>query len=152
MSALDTPTLFDVLFEQPLDGVASPVRECGGSRTCCIVIDALDECATADDARNYMLAVIKAKFQRLPPWLHLVVTTRPETDIKQQLRRFRPHVLQAVDARNYGDVEIFLREKLPPLLAHPSPARHPPASPRPSRAPSFLAQLAPLARWRCARR
>jgi len=105
VDALGTTELFDLLLVQPLRTIRME---------CCkmLVIDALDE--AEHDKKNELLHLIKTDFSRLPKWLKVLVTGRPEVPITESLRTLRPTEL---DAEGYAedcelDVEIFLRHVL----------------------------------------
>ena len=50
-----------------------------------LLIDALDEAREADGTRNRLLELVADRFAELPPWVGLVVTSRPERDIRAKL-------------------------------------------------------------------
>lgn len=74
----DAAELFDYLLANPLRSVIS-----GGRERYLIVIDALDEAGEA--GRNPLVERLARNAQRLPDWLGLVVTSRPEFDVKTPL-------------------------------------------------------------------
>jgi tetratricopeptide (TPR) repeat protein len=72
-----------------------------------IVIDGLDE-ARRPDGRNEILDLI-SEFKKLPQWLGVVVTSRPEQDIVSRLNS--PYELDAQSEQNRQDVSEFLKEE-----------------------------------------
>jgi len=76
-----------------------------------IVIDALDE--SEFDSRNELLKLILREFIKLPKWISVILTSRPDQKILQRLRRIKP-VIQLIpdDPRNVNDITIFLRSIL----------------------------------------
>jgi len=115
LDALTATELFDRLLVQPLHKIPPPLHTI--SRSECrkmLVIDALDE--AEHDKKNELLRLIKTEFSRLPKWLKVLVTGRPEVPIKEALSILLPREL---DAKDYDedcdrDVEIFLRCVLKP--------------------------------------
>ncbi|MEC7000809.1 MAG: NACHT domain-containing protein, partial [Actinomycetota bacterium] len=94
--------LFQALIAEPLRQVPTPAA--AAHRV--ILIDALDECEAG--GKNALLDLVATKFGQagvLPPWLRLVVTSRPDGDIVRKLARFRPVSMEcdknADDARAY---------------------------------------------------
>jgi len=57
----------------------------GGRERHLIVIDALDEAGEA--GRNLLVEMLARNAQYLPDWLGLIVTSRPESDVRAPLRR-----------------------------------------------------------------
>jgi len=77
------------------------------------VIDALDEADS--DMATFLIDIL----DRIPPWIRLVITSRPDQSI---LARFmRPGIshltINAHDSRNLADVENFLQQKYHNLIA-----------------------------------
>ncbi len=72
-----------------------------------VVLDALDE--TLDErGRSDLLNLVATDFQRLPAWIGLVVTSRPEAPIVRQLGKFGVHQLAAEDPRNLEDLRKYV--------------------------------------------
>ena len=76
-----------------------------------IVIDALDECNF--ETRQTLLNLILFNFVRLPKWLIIIMTCRPDQKITQKLNKVKP-VFELVhdDPRNIHDIEIYLEDAL----------------------------------------
>ena len=101
----DARQLAECLLLQPLNECAP---ETEGGRYL-LVIDALDEAEHA--SKNSLLELIARDFHKLPPWMAVLVTARPELDVRRTLAPLRPTVL---DAATYhpecdADVRIYLR-------------------------------------------
>jgi len=81
------------------------------------VIDALDE--SEFDSRNELLKLILREFIKLPKWISVILTSRPDQKILQRLRRIKP-VIQLIpdDPRNVNDITIFLRSILRKKINH----------------------------------
>jgi WD40 repeat protein len=68
-----------------------------------IVLDAIDE--TLDgDGRSDLLTLVADEFGKLPAWLGLVITSRPEAPVMRQFGQFGVNALTAEDPRNLHDV------------------------------------------------
>ena len=83
-----------------------------------LLIDALDE-AEVGSSRNALLLLITTSFNALPHWLRLVVTSRPEADVKRELKVLgKPTEVDPRDPRHVADLRSYvthlLRDKLAP--------------------------------------
>lgn len=88
-----------------------------------ILIDALDE-ATDDAGNNPLADFIARDLCRLPDWVGLVVTSRPESAVVSRLQRYKPFELDAQDDRNRADLRAWYAQHLavrPEMLAMPAP-------------------------------
>jgi hypothetical protein len=92
----DAAELFDYLLANPLRSVIN-----GGREQYLIVIDALDEVGEA--GRNPLVEMLARNAQRLPDWLGLVVTSRPEFDVKTPLQALNPFPLDTQSESNRAD-------------------------------------------------
>ena len=119
-STLFTVTgLFAHLFEGPFGELATAEAEKAagegrGPSHRVILIDALDECEHG--GRNDILQCIKRNFRKLPPWLGVYLTTRPEAPIMEALRagKLKPQELVPESEENLQDLRIFFRRVLEP--------------------------------------
>ena len=75
------------------------------------MIDALDECGP-DSKKNKLLRCICKHFLKLPKWIAFFVTTRPETKIVSELKKFEPFEFKADSKYNMDDIQIVLRAML----------------------------------------
>jgi tetratricopeptide (TPR) repeat protein len=84
-----------------------------------LVLDAIDEAATYDRTTDTWdttaIRPLLALFEDLPPWLGVVVTSRPEKHLEQLLKSHCAITLAADDERNVSDLESWLRKH--PVLA-----------------------------------
>jgi WD40 repeat protein len=100
-------TLFDRLIIQPLahnfPGPDGPIV---------VLIDALDE--ATHDGRNELAQFLATDFGYTPDWLRLIITSRPDPEVKYPLQRFTPRVLNALSPNNLEDIRAFLRCELKP--------------------------------------
>ncbi|KAJ3376455.1 hypothetical protein HDU84_009893, partial [Entophlyctis sp. JEL0112] len=85
-----------------------------------IVIDGLDECGTqGDPTRNELLSVLATLNTRsstvaakLPPFVKILTTGRPEADIWKVMKSLRTDCLEPTAAANVRDIEIFVKHKV----------------------------------------
>lgn len=97
--------LFDYLLANPLRSVIH-----GGRDRYLIVIDALDE--AGDSTSNPLVEMLARNTRRLPDWLGLVVTSRPEFEVKTLLQHLSPVVLDTTTESNRDDLRSYLRQQL----------------------------------------
>ncbi len=106
LDTLNPIELFNELMANPLAGVIGGGR--GPHDRHLIVLDALDE--TLDSAgRSDLLNLVASEFSKLPDWLGLMVSSRPEAPIMKQLAAFGVQQMHAEDRRNLQDVERWTR-------------------------------------------
>ncbi|CAH3024694.1 unnamed protein product, partial [Porites evermanni] len=101
---LEVRELFELLFLEPLRNVDDP------GKSFLMVIDGLDE--SEYKGRNELLDVIANHFFTLPVWLRFCVTTRPEINIADRLKKFNPVLLEQDDEENVEDIRLFLETQL----------------------------------------
>ena len=93
LGAMDSIRIkFDRLILDPIAAVKTPVEPV------LLVIDDLDSLDTKDgDARSRrrdFLSYISRHHQKFPPFLKVVITSRPERDVVYALENLEPHILQ----------------------------------------------------------
>lgn len=93
--------LFDYLLVNPLRLVIDDGRE-----RYLIIIDALDEAFVA--GQNPLVKMLAQNAQRLPNWLGLVVTSRPEFDVRTSLQALNPFPLDTQSESNRADIRDYL--------------------------------------------
>ena len=101
----DSRTVFNNLFMKPLGG-NFPVPD----RVQLVVLDGLDEASNGQE--NELASFIGHAGGGLPDWLRLVVTARPEMDVKGYLGTLHPFILYASSQENLQDIRTFLRREL----------------------------------------
>ena len=101
---LEVGDLFELLFEEPLRKVNDP------GKSLLMVIDGLDE--SEYKGRNELVDVIANHFCTLPGWVRFCVTTRPEINIADRLKKFNPVLLEHDDEENVEDIRLFLERQL----------------------------------------
>jgi hypothetical protein len=109
LDSKDPAELFDYLLANPLRSVIGSGRE-----RYLIVIDALDE--AGDAGRNPLVEMLARHAPRLPDWLGLVVTSRPESAVKTPLQGLNPFVLDTRTEANRADLRGYIRRQLAPRL------------------------------------
>ena len=113
----DPAELFDYLLASPLRSVIH-----GGRGRYLIVIDALDEANEA--GRNPLVELLARDAQRLPDWIGLVVTSRPESAVKTPLQGLNPFFLDTRTEANRADLRDYLRHELAAQVTDRSDASH----------------------------
>lgn len=93
--------LFDYLLTNPLRTVIKGDRE-----RYLILIDALDEAGEA--GHNSLVELLARNADRLPDWLGLVVTSRPEFDVKTPFQALNPFPLDTQSESNRSDIRDYL--------------------------------------------
>ena len=107
----DARTAFDNLLVQPLAKLNQP------DRAIVILVDALDE-ATSNDGRNELASFIASEFPKTPPWLRLIITSRPEKGITVPLQGLNPFMLDTQAESNRADIKEYLWRELAPHLGN----------------------------------
>lgn len=87
-----------------------------------LVIDGLDE-AGRNDGSNALAELLNKHADKLPPWLGIVVTSRPEPYLEQMLGRFQTTAFQADSQQNLDDLREYISNKLAPDLVAAERAR-----------------------------
>jgi hypothetical protein len=93
--------LFDYLLANPLKHAID-----GGRERYLIVIDALDE--AGESGHNPLVELLARDAQRLPDWLGIIVTSRPESAVKTPLQGLNPFVLDTSNEANKNDIRDYL--------------------------------------------
>ncbi|KAJ3013004.1 UNVERIFIED_CONTAM: hypothetical protein HDU68_000920, partial [Siphonaria sp. JEL0065] len=100
---LDPFRAFEVL-------VVGGLKEHQLDKTVLIVIDALDECNFA--TRASLLKILTVLSLRLPSFIKIFVTARPEADIFDCLKNLHPFELEPLHEDNLDDVELVVESRL----------------------------------------
>lgn len=103
--------LFTYLITEPLN-VSGKIPE---ATRLALVIDALDE-AGRNDGTNALADLIYKHADKLPPWLGIIVTSRPEPYLEQQLGKFDATSIEGGTEQNLQDLRDYLNEKLDPSI------------------------------------
>ena len=78
-----------------------------------IVVDALDESKT--EAKSELLELISEEFPELPPWVKILITSRPELQVRKKLQHFNPVEILPDDSHHTRDLKHFFQQSLPNL-------------------------------------
>ena len=97
---------FRVLLDEPLHALQR--RE-----PMLIVVDGLDESKTDD--KSELLELISDKFSDLPQWIKILITSRPELQVKKKLEHFHPFQIFPQDVNQEKDLKCFVEHHLPIL-------------------------------------
>ena len=76
-----------------------------------IVVDALDESKTDD--KSEFLELISGEFPDLPKWIKILITSRPELQVKKKLEHFNPLEILPQDDNQQKDLKCFVQGSLP---------------------------------------
>ena len=76
-----------------------------------IVVDALDESKTDD--KSEFLELISKRFPELPKWIKILITSRPELQVKKKLEHFNPLEILPQDDNQKEDLKCFVKSSLP---------------------------------------
>ena len=99
--------LFSYLITEPLNA-SGKIPE---ATRLALVIDALDE-AGRNDGSNVLADLIHKHAGKLPPWLGIIVTSRPEPYLEQQLGSFDATSIEGGTEQNLQDLRDYLNQKL----------------------------------------
>jgi WD40 repeat protein len=78
-----------------------------------LVIDALDESAVA--GKSEFLELISEEFPKLPQWIKILITSRPELPVKEELQHLNPVKITPYDTENKDDLLKYFRKSLSPI-------------------------------------
>ena len=96
------PLLFVDPFGDP------PENLCPAKEKIVLVIDAIDE---ADCKGRDILRVLRKHVEGLPEWVAIAVSSRPEVNIVDEMRRYRPVWIE-LDETNNDDIRLFFKDEL----------------------------------------
>ncbi len=106
----DPRTLFDTLLVGPLArNFPAP------DKPCLVVMDALDE-ATQADGGNPLAELVATQWTRLPPWLRLLVSSRPDVEVQTWLHGLQTLALSGDDPEQLADLRVHLEHQLQVIL------------------------------------
>lgn len=110
--------LFEYLISEPLNR-AGKIPE---ATRLMLVIDGLDE-AGRNDGRNALAELLQKHAWSLPPWLGIVITSRPEPYLVQLLNQFEAAEFDGLTPQNLQDLRDYIDARLPAGLAEPERSR-----------------------------
>ena len=100
------PDAYRVLLNEPLHALDrhKPVL---------IVVDALDESKT--ESKSDFLELISEEFLELPRWVKILITSRPELQVRKKLQHFNPVEILPDNRHHTNDLKHFFQQYLPDL-------------------------------------
>lgn len=107
---LPTGLQYDILVKAILTELSSKVLP---TSTFIVIVDAIEECEPRDSHKHLLSNLLG--MSQLVPWLKVIVTSRPDHDIKEFFDKLPEASLKRVDVREYDaseDIYTFLREQL----------------------------------------
>ena len=109
--------LFDYLLADPLHHAID-----GGRERYLIIIDALDEASANED--NELVQLLARSATHLPDWIGILVTSRPELNVRGPLQGLNPFPFDATCESNCRDVREYLQRELEADLTDRPDAGH----------------------------
>ncbi len=97
--------LVDELILNPLEQITD------NNKNYLFIIDALDE-AKDKSGENFLANLVRDKLHELPPHIKIIITSRPEADLKQTLSQFNPLEFRADEQANNDDCRKLIKNKL----------------------------------------
>ena len=91
--------------------LSEPLHALGRRESMLIVVDALDE--TKTDDKSDFLELISDEFPDLPKWIKILITSRPELQVKKKLEHFNPLEILPRDDNQQKDLKCFVKSGLP---------------------------------------
>ena len=105
--------LFDTLIVQPLNHIIRPSQT-----PLIILIDGLDEASL--DGYNSMAQFIASEFAKLPVWLRMIITSRPDKEVTIPLQAFEPWELKSQSKNNTADLINYIGNRLGSIITGPA--------------------------------
>jgi hypothetical protein len=95
-------------------GVLDPLERLAGppDGTRYVLVDALDEALAYRGSGQNLVDLLASRLERLPAWLRVVATSRPEPEILEKLGGLRATVLNAQAEDNRADVDAYIAARL----------------------------------------
>ena len=101
---------FTKLLIEPLS-LLSAENARDANKSLLLVLDALDECGSPQE-RTSLLAILAEESVRLPPFIHILVTSRTESDIGSAFNA-HPHILaQVLDLSSESDLVLYFSSRM----------------------------------------
>lgn len=100
LSGMSDSDLFDQLLTQPLSELID-----GGRERCLLVIDGLDE--AGDDDNNPLADLLADNLYKLPHWIGVVLTSRPEGAVKRAFGRYNTFECNPLNRDHEADIKEY---------------------------------------------
>jgi WD40 repeat protein len=81
-----------------------------------IIIDGLDEATVRPS--NAVARLIKNHLLKIPGWMRILVTSRPETEVSYELQAFTPEVLDPQSDQNRADARTYIEKEFAAYAAN----------------------------------
>ena len=94
---------FRVFLEDPLNGLNK-------TEPMLIVIDALDE--SKIEAKSEFLDLIADEFEKLPEWIKILISSRPELQVRKKLEFLNPLEILPDDHHHLSDLNQYIRSSM----------------------------------------
>lgn len=102
--------LFDRLITQPLShNIKHP------DYTLAILIDGLDEATVGE--KNIMAQFIASEFDKLPSWIKVIITSRPDKEVMIPLQIYEPEVISPSCQSNIDDIGEYIDARLAEFIS-----------------------------------
>lgn len=108
MTGKDATSLWATLIAEPLAGVGK--EGLIGRQRFVIVVDGLDE--ATDNGKNEIVRLLAEHIPKLPAWIGVVLTGRPDPEVAQRLSRFQSDVIYGDDSENQSDLKAYIEDWL----------------------------------------
>ncbi len=108
VDGLSAADLWSSLLAEPMAGVGKDglIQR----QALAIVVDGLDEATRR--GRNELATLLAERLGTLPPWVRMVLTARPDPEVRQRLRAFEPMVVSSDDPHNRQDLRAYIEHWL----------------------------------------
>ena len=93
--------------------INDPLRVLEDREPMLLVIDALDESEVG--GKSEFLELISDEFPKLPSWMKILITTRPELPVQEKLDHLNPVQITPYDEKNTEDLLKYIQECLSPI-------------------------------------
>jgi hypothetical protein len=81
-----------------------------------LVIDALDECELGQKRSELLSFLGNQLMKKFPKKIKVLITSRPELDIINSLKQFKPFEIKEKDPRHEQDLKLFISSLLPKTI------------------------------------
>jgi WD40 repeat protein len=106
--SLGVIAVFDQLIMQPIKEMKTqPAKKVA------LIVDSLDE-SEYENGNNVLLSSLRSFMPLFPPWLSLVVTSRPDAALQRELMMYRPTIIEVGPKTpgHEGDVRLYIESRL----------------------------------------
>jgi hypothetical protein len=110
--------LFEQLIIEPMKKINSNAAQSATVAPCylLLIIDALDECTEGKERDDLLHFINSSLLVKLPNYVRVLITSRPEPDIIESLTSFKPYEVSENDENHQKDLELYIRTILSRIL------------------------------------